>query len=62
MKEYNELYNIMKHKASLLKVRKERMRITSKKSKMSKHFYYFFHILWEVYKRLKFDFALIFFL
>ena len=39
-----------------------RIRITSKKSKMSKHFYYFFYFLWEVYKRLKFHFALIFFL
>ena len=29
---------------------------------MSKHFYYFFYFLWEVYKRWKFDFALIFFL
>ena len=29
---------------------------------MRKHFYYFFYLLWEVYKRLKFHFALIFFL
>ena len=28
---------------------------------MLKHFYYFFYFLWEVYKRLKFDFTLIFF-
>ena len=42
--------------------KRKRMRITSKKSKISKHFYYFFYFLWEVYKRLKFHFALIFFL
>ena len=42
-------------------VRKKRMRITNKKSKVSKHFYHFFYFLWEVYKRLKIDFALIFF-
>ena len=42
--------------------KRKRMRITSKKSKMSKHFYYFFYYLWEVHKRLKFHFALIFFL
>ena len=29
---------------------------------MSKHFYYFFYFYSEVYKKLKFDFALIFFL
>ena len=38
------------------------MMITSKKPKLSKHFYYFFYFLWEVYKILKFDFVLIFFL
>ena len=38
------------------------MRITDKKSKMSKHLYYFFYFFWEVYKRWKFHFALIFFL
>ena len=42
--------------------KRKRMRITSKKSKMSQYFYYFFYFLWEVYKRLKFHFALIFFL
>ena len=36
------------------------MSLTSKQSKISKHFYYFFYFLWEVYKRLKFGFALIF--
>ena len=42
--------------------KRKRMRITSKKSKMSKHFYYFFYFLWEDCKRLKFNFALTFFL
>ena len=42
--------------------KRKRVRITSKKSKMSEHFCYFFYFLWEVYKRLKFHFALIFFL
>ena len=42
--------------------KRKRMRTTSKQSKMWKHFYYFFHFLWEVYKRLKFHFVLIFFL
>ena len=42
--------------------KRKRMRTTSKQSKMLKHFYYFFHFLWEVYKRLKFHFVLIFFL
>ena len=44
-----------------MKPEKKKDEDNSKKSKMWKHFY-FFYFIWEVYKRLKFHFALIFFL